>query len=168
MANAQRSKKRARKRARDRERAKRKKQKAAAQAQHLVLSGPIVGGECRFDLFISEPGPDAQPNPINAVIDTGCTGIAIRSDVAAALALRTIGHAAIRTASGTEHSPVAVARLYLHSKGRTVTTVTEVIVQDQMADEMLFGMRGMAGGVLRVDLIQDTWELRIKEFGPSR
>ncbi len=169
LVGKKRSKKRADKNKRERERKKRKRAKAAAQAatqaEHLVLSGKVQNLQCNLHLFIRAPGSTEAPSPTTAVVDTGATMLAIRADVVQKLSLPVIGNATTATPSGTEQRTVVAAELFLQSGDRTIGKTVQAVVYPNMIDPILFGMKEMVGGVLKVDMSKGEWELRYKDFG---
>jgi hypothetical protein len=48
----------------------------------------------------------------------------------------------------------------LEKDGKTAMSLQEMVVAD-MENEMLFGMAGMKGGILTVDLVRNRWEWRL-------
>lgn len=100
---------------------------------------------------------------MTAIVDTGCTAIAIRRDIAARLGLPVADTREVSTAScGATRirTELVIGTIHLEKEGRTATSLQEMVVAD-MEDEMLFGMAGMKGGILTVDLVRNRWEWRL-------
>jgi len=104
--------------------------------------------------------------PIDAIIDTGATTSAIRSDIAEQLGLPQIDSQLVATVGGARQQPVVLAHMTLaaHDGSDGPTTLTQLICADQMTDPMLFGMDLMRGGVLTVDFVKNQWNWKIKKF----
>lgn len=129
-----------------------------------TVRGAILDNECRMDLMICHPSDDKLNQQITAIIDTGCTGTAIRSDIVSALNLPLIGQADVHAFGGVKRSPVVLLKQVVVTVEGTVSRLTQAIVGDEaeMRDEMLFGMDSMVGSVLTVDGIRNRWEWKLK------
>jgi predicted aspartyl protease len=129
----------------------------------LTLRGPVIDGrECRSAIAVESPAR-GQRLTVTAIVDSGCTAIAIRRDIAVRLGLPVVDMREISTASsGTARirTELVVGAIHLRDEGRTSTSLHEMLVTD-MEDEMLFGMAGMKGGILTVDLVRNRWEWRL-------
>ncbi len=63
---------------------------------------------------------------------------------------------------------LVVGAIFLEKDGKAAMSLQEMVVTD-MEDDMLFGMAGMRGGILTVDLVKNRWEWRlmaVSQFQP--
>jgi len=165
------SKKRSRKNQHRRDQQKKKRENAKAKAlelsKHRVFTGKIVNDMCILNLLIRKPGDTKNPVRIQAIIDTGATINAIRYSLAIQLGLPVTRQTETYIASGTKQCNVVAAELFLHRDNTTIGMVDEIVVYQAMPVPMIFGMKAMNGGILKVDTIAGEWELRYKGFDES-
>ncbi len=165
LVGKKRSKKRARKNKREQEGKRRKRAKAEAQAKQFVVSGKVENLQCNLDVGIRAPGSTGPATRATALVDTGATSLAIRADLMKKLRLPVIDNTLVATASGTEQCAVVALELFLQSGNQTIGKIVKAVVAPNMLEPILFGMKEMVGGVLKVDRINGVWELRYKAFG---
>lgn len=129
----------------------------------MSLRGPVIDGrECSLAMTVQSP-TTGQRATVSAIVDTGCTAIAIRRDVAVRLGLPVVDTRAVSTASSGAariKTELVIGTIFLEKEGKTAMALQEMVVTD-MEDEMLFGMAGMRGGILTVDLVRNRWEWRL-------
>ncbi len=159
------SKRRSNKAARDRKgKAKAHKSKEQRKAkQHAVMRGPIENNACTLKLKIGHPDSSLlnEFSPIEAIIDTGATNSAISKEIADKLKLPVVDTIGVRGVHGVRPAPVVIVKIVVEDKGLAVARTITATVQDQLPDNMLFGMDAMKGGVLKVDTNRGTWEWRL-------
>ena len=136
----------------------------------MVLSGPVVDSECRLDVLICHPTVYSTNQQLVAVIDTGATLSAIRSDIVTALSLPVVQQADVHGFGGVKRTDVVAARMVLMSKGSAVSKIRMMCVGDhrEMGDELIFGMDALTGGILTVDMVKMKWEWRLMRVGKTR
>lgn len=133
----------------------------------MSLSGSIIDHECRLELMVCNPSDDRINEHVTAIIDTGCTRTAIREDIATRLQLPQSGVAQVHGFGGVQTAAIVVAKIVVASGTEAVSALSEVAIgkTSEMRDEMLFGMDGLAGGVLTVDGVLGTWRWQLKKLG---
>lgn len=137
---------------------------------YVRLGGDVVHNVLVQDVWVVAPQPKGTDlsrvrwRKLRAIVDTGCTSTAIRMDIAAELGLPAIGRSHVRTASTgggyEECSTVMGLFLIYETTMREAIAEHEVIAQD-MADDMLFGMDLLDGGILTVDMVKHKWLWRM-------
>lgn len=129
----------------------------------MSLRGVVVEGrECSLSITVQSPATGEKAT-LSAIVDTGCTAIAIRRDAAVRLGLPVVDTREVATASSGAariRTDLVIGVIFLEQEGKAVMSLQEMVVTD-MEDEMLFGMAGMRGGILTVDLVRNRWEWRL-------
>lgn len=130
------------------------------------LGGPIGDDECCLEVVVCHPTrADLSPHHICAVIDTGAQSSGISRDIALDLRLPKIGESVVTWANGhREVRDIVIAQITVPGFGGPMSFAWAVIAQQGM-DGMLFGMDLLAGGVLIVDAVLRTWEIRYVHVG---
>lgn len=110
--------------------------------------------------MVCHPSNGNLNQQITGVIDTGCTGNAIREDIVKALNLPLIRETNVHVVGGVKRLDVVLARFVLSTDHGAMSKLFEVTVvkQDELRDEVLFGMDSLATSVLTVDGRKGTWE----------
>lgn len=142
-----------------------KEKREQEEATAVKLSGKVVGRTPVIEVVIRSPADPTKAFKVDAVLDTGCTGVAVSPDLAHAAGLPTIGITRVNTASsgtGGINAKVALAHLELrglHSRSLVVQNL-QITVLSGMLSPMLVGMGILIPhGVLTVNGRDGTWEL---------
>jgi len=146
---------------------------AEGELPHYVrLGGKVEDNQITQEFWVTQPHPKGTDlnavrwRSVRAIVDTGCTHTAIRMDVAAELGLPIVDQCVVATASsgvaGETRPMVLGLVLVFENPMREAIAERKFIAQD-MADEMLLGMDLLDGGILRVDLVNKTWEWKLHQ-----
>lgn len=142
-----------------------RKKTLAQRAQHTIMRGAIEKRQCVLNLEVGHPvRPDDGPIPIQAIIDTGATGVSIRRSIAQKMNLPNIGTTTVATVNGNISVPVVLLHITVcdnKNKHDRAHRVIQAMVANDHPDDMLFGMSAMEGGVLTVDTNKKQWEWRL-------
>lgn len=104
---------------RKKEREGKRKQRARKRAAegHLTIGGRVEHNQCLADVTLANPTDASMTRRIPAIVDTGATATAIRSDIANQLNLPKIGMTQVATAGGQGTADVVAAYCHVDSDG---------------------------------------------------
>ena len=137
------------------------------QEGEFLLVGPVINNECALEVYVRKPAAtDDVFTPLRAIIDTGATASAIRSECAEQIGLPVIDQARVGTAAGPVERPVVAAGIAIKTHGGGfLAGMRAMTSMDLGTVDVLFGMDFLAGGVLVVDysdFAKPFWHITFK------
>lgn len=135
-----------------------------------MLAGPVINfRHCLLRLRVANPLHPADAVSVDAIIDTGATNSVGHATVARRLGLPVLSTETIIGVSGPLVCTVVMGHVVISDGDGAdlLSELTPMPVVHKMADDMLYGMDLLKGGVLTVDMVRGRWRWVEERAAPN-